>query len=301
MVHKEHSIYKLDIILPVYNSGKYIFEALNSIVNSDDFLNYRLIVIDDGSTDNSSDIINEISGRYNNISVFSRNNKGLVFTLNEAISYCSAQYVARMDADDVVAKERFRRQLEFLEANPDVAVVGTDFNLIDEDGCFIRKVKVPKGTSKIKSYSLFGSPLCHPSVMFRGSLFYEDDIRYNDDILCEDYCLWLRIMSRFKIQNINYSGLNYRITSTGLSKSNVLMQLENSIEFRDLQLLFPVEKSDYEFFNNIFSPVNNKSNVIYYVKSLMVVSKYIIRSDASFLWFLIYGVKGIVDKVRVNF
>lgn len=290
----------LDIVLPIYNAGRFLNETLSSLVESDNFEQYQLIAIDDGSTDNSFDILKKYAEQYTNIKCISRNNKGLVATLNEAISYCNAKYIARIDADDTVLHNRFVKQIEFFEANSDVYILGTAFNLINEDGVLLRKVNVPIGIGKIKSYAIFGSPICHPSVMMRGELFYQNGFLYKEEYLCEDYCLWLRVMLNHKIENLPIIGVNYRITNSGLSQSNVRKQVFNTLNLRDLSGIVNLSHIGTSHADNLFSPQHSDVNFVQYFSSFFKLIPFVYHSDVSLLWYFIYGANGMLWKLRKN-
>lgn len=288
----------LDIVLPIYNADRFLKETLSSLVESDNFDQYQLIAIDDGSTDNSLDILNEYAEQYINIKCISRPNKGLVATLNEAISYCRAKYIARIDADDTVLPNRFSKQVEFFEANSEVYVLGTSFNLVNEEGVFLRTVNVPIGAEKIKSYAIFGSPICHPSVMMRGELFYHHGYLYEEEYLCEDYCLWLRVMPNHKIENLPIVGVNYRITGNGLSQSNIREQVCNTLNLRDLSGLIDLSDIGGCHVDNLFSPQHSDVSFVQYFTSFFKLVPFIYHSNVSLLWYFIYGFNGLLWKLR---
>ena len=104
----------VSVILPVYNAQKYLEEAIESIINQT-YTNFEFIIIDDGSGDNSLNIINKYQKQDSRILVITRENKGLVYTLNEGINQAKGKYIARMDADDISLSNRFEKQIELLE------------------------------------------------------------------------------------------------------------------------------------------------------------------------------------------
>ena len=146
-------------------------------------------IINDGSSDKSLDIINSfIDGR---ITVINRDNKGLIYSLNEGLNIANGNYIARMDADDIARFDRIEKQLCFLKKNKNVAIVGSYANLIDEDGNNIGLKKKPSSDTIIKAVCFFGSPFIHPSVMFNKNLIKEELYYSNNFVHAEDYELCL--------------------------------------------------------------------------------------------------------------
>lgn len=221
----------VSVILPVYNGEKYIAQSVDSILNQT-YNNIELIIIDDGSNDNTLKIINSYSSDPRVI-IITRENKGLVHSLNEAIDISRGRYIARMDADDIASVDRIEKQIDFLSNNIDVAIVGSRVILINENDDEIGRCYRPLSLDAIKCHFYYGSPLVHPTVVYNLNVLSKDKIKYcKDDYPAEDLGLFLRISKDFKIRNIKYPLLKYRITSTGISLSNNEKQRNKSIDLR---------------------------------------------------------------------
>jgi glycosyltransferase involved in cell wall biosynthesis len=156
----------VSVILPVYNAETYIAEAIESILTQS-YKNLELILINDGSTDRSLDIMQSYADI--RIQIISRENRGLVASLNEGIMKAKGKYIARMDADDISLPKRFEEQVAFLEMHPEVGLCGTAVMM------FGNKIKgkiwrLPQSDNRIKSELLFSSALAHPTLMMRGEL-----------------------------------------------------------------------------------------------------------------------------------
>ena len=217
----------ISIILPVYNAEFYLSECMDSLI-SQTHCDFELICIDDGSTDNSLDILKSYALEDERIKVVSRENKGLVYTLNEAIKLAECRYVARMDADDICEKNRLELQLNEMQKNG-LAIIGSRYKYIDDEGSDIGARAVPTRDWLIKCLMDYGSPLCHPSVLFDKQLL-GDDLVYNKNYLhCEDYELWLRCRSlNYKFGNISEYAFNYRVIESSISRLNMQQQQECS-------------------------------------------------------------------------
>ena len=146
----------VSVVMSVYNSEKYLPEAIESILNQT-YTNFEFIIINDGSTDNSLRIIKEYANKDKRIIVISRENKGLIFSLNEGIEVSKGKYIIRMDADDISLPNRLKIQLDFMEKNKDIAICGTVAITFDENNNE-RVWKVYEDEKMIKAELLFSSP-----------------------------------------------------------------------------------------------------------------------------------------------
>lgn len=122
---------KVSVVMPAYNAEKYIGESIKSILNQT-FIDFEFIIINDGSRDRTKEIILSYS---NDRIVYLENeiNSGIVVTLNKGLEYATGEYIARMDADDIAVAERLEKQIEFMEENKDVGVLGTGICIFGED------------------------------------------------------------------------------------------------------------------------------------------------------------------------
>ncbi|MUK92240.1 glycosyltransferase [Aliivibrio fischeri] len=209
----------ISIILPVYNGGKYLEQAINSLLQQT-HNQFELICIDDGSIDNSLSILKKYEEIDSRIIVLSRENKGLVFTLNEGIKTSKYRYIARMDADDICEPNRLKLQISEMKSKK-LAIIGSSYSYIDNEGKKLGNRILPTRHSVISWLMDFGSPLCHPSVIFDKSilgkdLYYDDKYKH-----CEDYELWLRCRRLgYRFGNVKKILFNYRILDTSVSRLN---------------------------------------------------------------------------------
>lgn len=195
----------ISVLMPVYNGGENLRKAIDSILNQT-YYNFELIIIDDGSTDNSLDILIEYRNLDNRILLISRENRGLVLTLNESIKLARAPWVARMDQDDISLPLRFEKQLDWLEkSGADICGSWVKYFVGENNIC-----KYFETDEAIKYDMLFKSPFAHPSVIMRTELVK----KLNYDKSCEhaeDYDLWVRAaMSGCKMSNVQEVLLMYR-------------------------------------------------------------------------------------------
>lgn len=208
---------KVSVILPVYNGLPYLKSSIDSIL-SQSFRDFELIIVNDGSIDGSSNIVKS----YNDprIRFYEQENQGLVITLNKLVALSTGEYVARQDADDVSFFSRLEKQVEFLNANPDVAIVGTHAEIWETNTKTNRVHRHPVSDASIKFHLLFDNPFVHSSVMIRKSVF--DDIGFylegQQKCFPEDYELWSRVSRKYHLANIPESLVAYREVDGSLSR-----------------------------------------------------------------------------------
>jgi len=209
--------------MPVYNASGFLVEAVNSIIDQT-FTDWELIVVNDGSTDNSEAIIK----KYNDSRIkYYRNekNEGLIYTLNKAIGLSNGKYIVRMDADDIALPERLQLQYDFLSRNKEYAMCGGNAIVINGEGDNIGKIVNLQSDEYLRIHLLFSVPFIHPSVMIRAGILKNNlfDPAYKH---AEDYELWCRIADDYKIANLNMNLLRYRWHNTNVSVLNQKKQDE---------------------------------------------------------------------------
>lgn len=191
----------VSVLLPVYNGRNYVTSAINSILKQT-YDNYEIIVINDGSTDDSALLINNISD--SRIHYYEQENQGLAASLNRAIGMAKGKYLCRQDQDDVSLPLRLERQVEFLETHSRCGMVGTWAEIWGEGTRTDRIHKHPADNASLQFFLLFNNPFVHSSVMIRKEAIdkvglYSTDRNRQPP---EDYELWSRIARDFEIANI---------------------------------------------------------------------------------------------------
>lgn len=221
----------VSVILPVYNGEEYLQEAIDSILQQT-YKNIEFIIINDGSTDKTDEIVNKYKHEPKLIYI-NRNNKGLVYSLNEGISLASGFYIARMDADDIAFPSRISKQVEYFEKYNDIAVLGSRVECIDENGQYVKCCRRPLSDVNIYTHFIYGTPLAHPSVMFNMKIIQKIDLKYLSDAYpAEDLDLWMRLSEKYKLNNIKEPLLKYRINTKGVSGNNRTFQKKKSKDLR---------------------------------------------------------------------
>ena len=182
----------VSVILGVYNCEKTIRESIDSIVNQT-YKNWELIICDDYSNDNTYKIIKEYEKLYKDKIIVIRNERNLTLgpTLNKCLKLARGQYIARQDADDISASDRFEKQVKFLDENKDINLIGTSLKLFDEKGFYGERIIKDKPQKKDL---MKGVTFAHATIMVRTEV-YKKLKGYNESkeiIGAEDYELWFR-------------------------------------------------------------------------------------------------------------
>lgn len=190
---------KLSVVMPTYNAADHIGTALKSICRQT-FSDFEVIVIDDGSTDGTRKIIQKFND--DRISIIKRNDKtGITSALNRGIKEARGKFVARHDADDWSAQDRFETQITILEDTPDLSLLGTGAFIVDEQGDKIARRRVLEAPSVTDL--LAHNQFIHGSVMMRRKILIDVDGYDERFPTTEDYDLWLRMADRHSVGNID--------------------------------------------------------------------------------------------------
>ena len=216
---------KVSVLLPVYNGGATLFQAIASIL-SQDMSEFELIIIDDCSTDNSTSIIRQYAEKDSRINpIFHEVNIGLARTLNEGLNLAKSNFVARMDQDDESLPQRLRIQLDYMLKHPEFAVVGSYVYHMGAKQELDRLVELPSDAEQIKQTLLQYNCMYHPSVMMRRNKILEIGGYQAEFKNAEDYDLWLRVSKLYPLMNISKPLLRYRFSVTGMTLGRKWEQL----------------------------------------------------------------------------
>jgi len=223
---------QVTVLLPVYNASRYLREAVDSILKQT-FKDFELLIINDGSYDDSAEILAFYSD--SRIRIINHvQNLGLIKTLNEGFEIARGEYIVRMDADDVSLPTRIEKQVNFMNTSTHVALAGTWFKDIDGK---IGIAKTPTKHEALKSQFFFSCALAHPTIIIRKNIFLENNLFYNSSFPhAEDYELWVRVSRLFKVANIPEVLLNYRFHEGQVSNEHNQTQRDSMHRCHQLQL-----------------------------------------------------------------
>lgn len=294
----------VSVIMPLYNSEKYISDAINSILKQS-LENFELLILNDGSSDSGAKVVKNFKDPRLDI-ITHAENKGLVSSLNELIKISRGKYIARMDADDISLPDRLKKQTLFLEKHQEFGMVGSLYAKIDSNGLIQNVEAVPISNSDIKLGLLVKNCFAHGSIMFRRSVLaysnYPYELNYPH---AEDYALWLRLRKTTKMANLSEVLYLWRKHDQSVSSNNVSMQLETvkklvnnqnklirKVELSELMRLFKsaLSQPGTIYINKKSFPSNLKREYQFILKELAIklIKANLIKSFVvAFLVFLI--------------
>ena len=208
----------VSVVMPVFNSGDTLAAAIESI-REQTFTDWQLLVLDDGSSDQSLKIAASAASADDRIRSIPLNHTGLINTLNRGLELAAAELVARMDADDISLPLRLEKQVAFLSDHPHVAVLGGAAETFHSHGEIRQEIRHPTEPSEVAAAMEKNSSLVHPSVVMRRDVVLSLGGYRAPFPAAEDYDLWLRVMEQHQIANLPDVILRYRI---GGSQESVL-------------------------------------------------------------------------------
>lgn len=230
----------VSVLLAVHNGGALLDEAIHSIL-AQTFTDFELLVIDDGSTDDSYQRAAAFKDPRIRI-IRNERNLGLTRSLNRGLSEACGEYVARQDADDISRPNRLSAQVQFLRANPNVVLVGTSAVRINPKGTMIGTNDMPTTHEAIRWASLVDNPFLHTSVMFRRAVVQQEWGGYDEEFsVCQDYALWNKIAAKHRVANLPDRLVLMREHASSMTRSQTTKTDAefNIIMVRNLASLFP--------------------------------------------------------------
>jgi glycosyltransferase involved in cell wall biosynthesis len=230
-----YSIPRITVLMPVYNTAAYLREAIESILNQN-FGDFELLIIDDASTDDSFQIASSYTDPRVQV-VRKPANSGYTDSLNQGLQLARGEYIARMDSDDISDTERFRKQVEFMDAHPEIGLCGT---WVEAFGAINEIWRTETEHESIRAQMLFFCPVTHPTVLIRKAVLAVPNLCYNRAFEpAEDYDLWERLLQHCQLANLPEVLLRYRVHEKQVSATKASRQAEgvNIIIKRQLKKL----------------------------------------------------------------
>jgi len=214
---------EISVVMPVYNGALFIKEAIESILIQT-FMDFEFIIIDDGSTDHTIDIINNIKDKRIRLIQNSRN-QGNYVVRNIGNKLARGKYIAVMDADDVSIPDRLEIQYHYLERNRKTGLVGSSAEVIDVNNKRIRSLEKPVSYPTIKLFLLRDNCMVHPSVMYRVAQLKKHRISYNEQLkYAADYEFMIACARKFQIANVDQTLIRYRRHGAQISMGQRILQ-----------------------------------------------------------------------------
>jgi glycosyltransferase involved in cell wall biosynthesis len=215
----------VSVVLPVFNAAEFVEEALESILNQT-YKNLQIIIIDDGSTDGSAEIVRKFND--SRIQLHKHpTNQGLISTLNEGFELAQGNYIARMDADDVALATRIEKQVRYMENNPHIGLLGS---WTENFGAQRGIAKYPVNPEENDWQMLYRSSFSHPSAMLRTEVLKQHQLRFDEEFLhAEDYEFATRLSLYTRLSNLPEVLLKYRVHAHSVSSRYREIQHYNTL------------------------------------------------------------------------
>ena len=282
---------KVSVIIPVYNGGKYISHAIESVL-SQTYKEMEIIVVDDGSADRTAEIVksyqqtHDLIDRRKNLIYIYQKNQGTAAARNKGIVNSTGEYIALLDYDDIWEPEKIELQIKYMIEHQEVGMVHSDAGFIDKDGNLIDDMKRPKGFTVygrcfkelfIQNKIRASTAVIRSSCLDKIGLF-DENIRY-----CEDLDLWLRLSREFSIGYVNQILCYYRLHDSNMTHNKVEHLICRNKMFNKILKIYPdawsivgesnVKKTIfdnvYRIANLSYDSGNYKKAFLYYLKALL--------------------------------
>ncbi len=206
---------RLTVLMAVRNGERTVGEAVESILGQS-FSDFEFLVVNDNSTDGTGAVLGTFNDARLTV-IANERRQGLTRSLNRGLAQTTTAYIARQDADDRSAPERLERQVAFLDSHPDVALAGTWYRKIDEQGRVLASQQLPCTATDLRWHLIFYSPFVHSAVVFRRSVLdvvgtYDEHLHY-----AQDYDLWCRIARSFELANLDEYLVDFRVSEASMT------------------------------------------------------------------------------------
>ena len=203
---------RVSVLIPLHNCEKTLRRSLDSVYEQD-FTDFEVVAILNNCTDSTESILREYEGRPQDLKILYCKIPGIVPTLNTGIPHCAGEFIARQDGDDMWYPEKLRKQVEFLDDNPDIDVLGTQMRQVDGSGLPINASLIhPTNDLEIKSKLFSGNnSIVHPTVLFRKEVFLRAGTYDGHYRFAEDYHFWLKCCKWYHFANLDEVLLDYTV------------------------------------------------------------------------------------------
>ena len=255
----------ITVYITNYNYAKYLNQSIKSVLNQT-YKNFELIIIDDGSNDDSIDIINSYE-KLKNVKLIFQKRKGLNATNNVALSMAKGKYFIRLDADDFFEINALEKMVNIIDKDDDIVMVFPDYFVVDEENSIIRTVKRHNFENDVK---LFDQPAHGACTLIRKKSLQEIG-GYDEDFDRQDgYDLWLKVINNFKIRNINEPLFYYRFHNSNLTKDKYSLLFTRAkikrkrvkklgLKKISVEALIPIRGTSYEPLLNPMKKIGKKT------------------------------------------
>lgn len=236
--HTERRTPKISVIMPVYNGEKYLHTVIKSILDQT-FGEFEFLIMNDGSTDRTAQILEAYGKKDRRIKVFQQKNSGIVNSMNMLIFHAKTDLIARIDADDIAYPKRLELQYEYMKTHPETVLLGTTC-IVFRDNIAKRGITDSFSEDFLNRWFLtFNCAFTHSTVMYRKKAFAASGGYWPSEYPAEDYGLWIRMKKFGTIENLKNILGEYRLNVQSISGNNFRKQIKvrnrlNAVNFEDI-------------------------------------------------------------------
>lgn len=276
----------VSVVMPAYNAEKYLREAIDSIL-AQTYTDFELIIINDGSTDATKEIIQSYTDP-RIVYIENEVNSGICVTLNKGLDAARGKYIARMDSDDIALPNRLETQVRYMDSNPGLGASGSDIEVFGE-GIEPHVFTQLHSPEECLAGLIFNSCFAHPTVIIRKSVLDKHNLRYKDEFRgLEDYELWWQIGKYSGLNNIAHPLLRYR-HHKGQETQNVSQKVRDAFmtftkcRFRDLNIIMSADEQTlwYRYSTGDFNSFDDTTIRKFISLSAKVIRQYPYRTSKS--------------------
>lgn len=272
----------VSVIMPVYNGMPFLPMAVESILQQT-FSDFEFIIINDGSTDKSTAYLQALKDP-RVVLIDLPKNLGITLALQTGLKVASGKYIARLDADDCARADRLALQVQYMEMHPDIVILGSSYQLINEKGQVIKYVNLSKKDLEIRWKLLFKNPFVHSTVIFRREVLIQNNLGYVQTY-GEDYQLWRDILQYGKGEITNLPLIKYRVHqhSWTISKNTQQTQAGNEIAYNEIKKYIEVESTKIQSLISFARGLEVNQNAVPEIENLykMLQKAFLLRNHKN--------------------
>jgi len=287
---------KIAVIMPVWNGEKHLAAAIDSIL-SQTWTDFEFLILDDGSTDRSTEILADYQTRDSRIRIIRLGHEGIVAALNRGVAEARAGWIARMDCDDIALPTRLEVQWNALKDHPGAVLCHTNIERFGDEALIGGERHFPMSMALVKARLCFSCPLVHPTVMFSKAAFDAAGGYRLEERHAEDFALWGRLVAQGDFVGIPARLLRFRVHGASISKreSGTQQRLTREIAARHSEWFLGAEPGDAERLWNAFNWETSRSGIREWI---WVASRFLhrIRPTSIELW--AWALSQAVQRIR---
>lgn len=272
---------KVSIIMPCYNSEKYIEKAIQSVLDQT-YRNFELIIIDDDSTDKTWEIIEQYAKKDFRVICTKKdeNEKGISKSMNKGIEMARGKYITRMDSDDIIIPEKIFRQVQFLDKNEEYGVCSVNIAMMDNLGNIYNENVYPEQKVPSEWTFLWTNPVPNAPCMYRTNIIKDNNITFSNLRTAEDYDFLEKLITKTKVYMINLPLYYYRYNEKSTYNRNRIETFKNSLDISKKYYTEVTKKNAPDFYKFLTWFYTNEDEPI--IEDVQVINEFLEKTAKEF-------------------